>query len=737
MLRTLNKTFERSLASARRRRLAQYSLPFAGLLAALIAHYGISVLIPKNVDFPYALLYLIAVFASAWYGGYGPGAIACLLTMIGLPSLVDHSLKMGAVDLTRFVALTAVSLAISKVSNVQLGARENLAQANNELDQKVQQRGEDLAQANADLRAEVERRRLTEEKLRTQIGRLHLLDQITCAIGERQDLKSIFQVVVGTLEDNLPIDFGCICSSNPQTESLTVTCLGTKSAAFSGEMDLLEKATIETDRNGMARCLAGDLVYEPDLSRVNFPFPARLAGGGIGSAVAAPLRTESHVFGVLIAGRRDVEGFSSADCEFLRQLSEHVALAAHQAQMYEALQNAYDDLRHSQQSVMEQERLRVLGQMASGIAHDINNALSPVALYTESILERETGLSARTRAYLETTQRAIEDVAHTVGRMREFYRRGETRVALKPVDLNKLARQVVDLTRARWHDIPMQRGVVIEMRTELASGLPPVSGSESEIREALTNLVFNAADAMPQGGTITIGTLSGGGSVRIRVEDTGIGMDEETRRRCLEPFFTTKGERGTGLGLAMVYGVAQRQNADLDIASVPGEGTIVSLVFSAADSGEAAAPVIVHRPHSRLQILIVDDDPLIIRSLRAILEDDGHAVTTATGGQEGIDLVEASATGDEPFAAVITDLGMPYVDGRKVAAAVKAVSRETPVIMLTGWGQRIVAEDDVPPHVDRVLNKPPKLNQLRAALAELLPEATPVAVTVGAAEGAD
>ena len=135
------------------------------------------------------------------------------------------------------------------------------------------------------------------------------------------------------------------------------------------------------------------------------------------SVVAAPLRSESNVFGILVAARRQPDGFSSGDCEFLRQLSEHVALAAHQAQIYTALQQAYDDLRRTQQAVMEQERLRVLGQMASGIAHDINNALSPVALYTESLLEREPNLSPRTRAYLETTQRAIDDVAHTVGRM--------------------------------------------------------------------------------------------------------------------------------------------------------------------------------------------------------------------------------------------------------------------------------------------------------------------------------
>jgi signal transduction histidine kinase/CheY-like chemotaxis protein len=409
----------------------------------------------------------------------------------------------------------------------------------------------------------------------------------------------------------------------------------------------------------------------------------------------------------------------------LQQLSEHVALASHQSEVYSALQQAYDDLRQTQQTVMQQERLRALGQMASGIAHDINNAISPVALYTEMLLEQETGLSKRTREYLETTQRAIGDVAHTVARMREFYRQHEPELVLTPVDLSVLVQQVIDLTRARWYDIPQQRGIVIELRSEFGQSLPQVAGIESEIREALINLVFNAVDAMPEGGKLTVRTKAteGPGGTRqvdVEVADSGVGMDEETRRRCLEPFFTTKGERGTGLGLAMVYGVTRRHNADIEMESAVGHGTTVRLRFpvavpNAADT-QSAAPEAMP---PRLRILSVDDDPLLIKSLRDALEADGHAVVTANGGQAGIDAFRAAEERDEHFAVVITDLGMPYVDGRKVASAIKSDSPSTPVILLTGWGQRLVAEGDIPPHVDRVLNKPPKLKELRAALAEL------------------
>ena len=543
-------------------------------------------------------------------------------------------------------------------------------------------------------------RKLAEQRLRTQMERLGLLDQVTRAIGERQDPRSIFQVAIRTLEDSLPIDFGCVCLYDAVAETLTVTCVGVRSSPLAMELAMEENALVDIDQSGMSGCVRGHLIYESDLSHVDFPFIRRLARAGLHAVVSAPLLVESQVFGILVVARRDAHGFSSGECEFLRQLSEHVALAAQQAQIYAALRQAYEDLRHTQQSAMQHERLRALGQMASGIAHDINNALSPVALYTEALLEREPNLSVRTREYLETTQRAIDDVAHTVGRMREFSRQREPQLVLAPVDLNLLVQQVLDLTRARWSDMPQQQGIVIRMETDLDPDLPVVSGVESEIREALTNLIFNAVDAMPSGGTLTLRTKAAGRAsgkalsrrVHVQVEDTGVGMDEETRRRCLEPFFTTKGERGTGLGLAMVYGIAQRQNADLEMESEIGKGTTVRLNFPLPLASPVSPSLLANTSPTpnRLRILVVDDDPLIIKSLRDSLDADGHAVTTANGGQQGIDVLQAAEEDNERFSVVITDLGMPYVDGRKVANAAKKTSPATGVILLTELGSAVV-----------------------------------------------
>jgi signal transduction histidine kinase/ActR/RegA family two-component response regulator/HAMP domain-containing protein len=601
-----------------------------------------------------------------------------------------------------------------------------LTEAFNQLLNSIEERDTALRTTNESLTTEIFERSGVERKLQDQLTRLALLHQITRATSERQDLQSIFQVVIRSLEDSLPIDFGCICLYQKETNTLTVAHVGVNSEALALDLAMTNQAKVEIDQNGLSQCVSGRLVYESDLDRLNFPFPQRLARGGLRSLVAAPLMVESQVFGVLVAARRQAGGFSSGECEFLRQLSEHVGLAAHQAQLYEALQQAYNDLRQTQQAVMQQERLKALGQMASGIAHDINNAISPVALYTESLLEKEPNLSPRARDYLNTIQHAIEDVSHTVARMREFYRQRETQLALVPVKLNQLTQQVIDLSRARWSDMPQQRGIFIKIETDFAADLPSVQGVESEIREALVNLVFNAVDAMPEGGTLTLRTKVSPNTpplVNLEVCDTGVGMDEDTRRRCLEPFFTTKGERGTGLGLAMVYGIVRRHSAEIEIESAVGKGTTIRISFSlpmatAGEPDKTGLPFIVP---TRLRILVVDDDPLLIKALRDTLETDGHVITTATGGREGIAMFEKARVSSEPFAVVITDLGMPYVDGRQVASAIKGASPATPVIMLTGWGQRLVAEGDIPPHVDCVLNKPPKLRQLREALAQCLP----------------
>jgi signal transduction histidine kinase/ActR/RegA family two-component response regulator len=640
------------------------------------------------------------------------------------PAMVAHAARFAS---GVFLLFTLTQMGTIDTSR-RMRAERDLTRVNEALEDRVRERTADLEAANSALRAEAATRELAERNTLAQLSRLRLLHQTTHAIAERQDLASIFQVVVGSLEDHLNVDFACLCQYDQVERQMTVARVGANSARLAVALELSDGARVEIDDSGLGRCVRGEQVYEPDVAAADFPFARRLARCGLLSFVAVPLVVEqrSGVFGALLVARMRVDGFSGSDREFLEQLAENVALASNQARLHFALQHAYEELRDTQHAVLQQERLRALGQMASGIAHDINNAISPATLYVESILLRAPGLDARTRSQLETVQRAIGDVAQTVARMGEFYRQRESKVTLTPVNVNVILGHMPDLTRARWSDLAQARGAAIEMRVEEAPDAPTIMANESEVREALINLVFNAADALPDGGTITLRARHSAGdasftrpSVIIEVSDDGVGMDETTRTHCLEPFFTTKGERGTGLGLAMVYGIAQRHGAEVQVDSNLGKGTTIRLVFpdsagakvvAEKRDGQRAAPV--------LKLLLVDDDALILQSLRNALEFEGHQVTCAHGGQAGIDMFRAAWDRNEPFSAVITDLGMPHVDGRQVAAAIKAIERTARVIMLTGWGQRMAESGEAPAHVDRILSKPPNMWELREALAQ-------------------
>ena len=378
------------------------------------------------------------------------------------------------------------------------------------------------------------------------------------------------------------------------------------------------------------------------------------------------------------------------------------------------LQKAYDELRQTQQSVVQQERLRALGQMASGIAHDINNALSPVLAFAEMIAKKEPNLGAASRKNLEHIKVAAEDIAHIVARMSEFYRRREENKQLRLVNLNSLVEQVIELTRPRWQDMPQNQGIVIRVETDLADPLPELYANQSEMRETLTNLILNAVDAMPQGGTITISTRghalsaeffsqSKPSHIVMEVKDTGIGMEEKTRQRCLEPFFSTKRDRGgSGLGLSMVYGMIERHEGTIEVQSEVGKGTLMRLVFPLrpAAAAKEKAPAAIRTDERPLRILCIDDEPLLRELLKEVLEFERHKVCTADGGQTGLEAFQAAKDRGEPFDAVITDLGMPYVDGRQVAQTIKNGSPSTPVIMLTGWGTMLNEKGDIPTNVD-------------------------------------
>ena len=383
----------------------------------------------------------------------------------------------------------------------------------------------------------------------------------------------------------------------------------------------------------------------------------------------------------------------------------------------QSLERALGELKAAQQHVIQQERLGALGTMASGIAHDFNNALAAILGFSELLCQRPETLAdkEKTLRYLQMMNTAAQDAGNVVNRLREFYRHREEGEAFTPVDLNQLVQQAISLTQPKWKNQAEAKGIAIHTVTELGR-IPAVIGSAADLREALTNLIFNAVDAMPRGGTITLRTRDDNSRVTLEVADTGMGMTEEVRRRCLEPFFTTKGDHGTGLGLSMVYGILQRHGGTVDIQTALRRGTTfilsmpVNVESHAVAEADSALPAI--RP---LRVLLVDDQDTVRQILREYLVGDGHTVTTATDGSEGLEKFQGAE-----FDVVLLDRAMPGMSGDQVAAAIKQTKPTIPVILLTGFGNMMQASGERPPGVDLVLAKPVTIAGLQSALADVV-----------------
>jgi signal transduction histidine kinase len=382
------------------------------------------------------------------------------------------------------------------------------------------------------------------------------------------------------------------------------------------------------------------------------------------------------------------------------------------------LEKALSELKATQQQVIQQERLGAIGQMASGIAHDFNNNLMPILGFADVLLENPALLDDReeTRRCLEMLRTSAKDAASVVSRLREFYRPAETDEQFPIVDLAKIVQQAVSLTEPKWRHQAQARGLTISVSTEFTA-LPIVAGEESALREVLTNLIFNAVDAMPEGGRLSLETAIENERAILRVSDTGTGMTESVCQRCLEPFFSTKGEQGTGLGLSMVYGIIQRHRGELQIHSALSKGTTFVIRLPLAESSSVELSVVSAGPktNSSLNVLIVDDEDRIREVLSTYLRCDGHSVVTAASGREALEKFRRHR-----FDLVVLDRAMPEMSGDQTAQFIKQVNQNVPVILLTGFGALIEVTGAQPQAVDVVLSKPVTLDILRRTIDKLL-----------------
>ena len=398
-----------------------------------------------------------------------------------------------------------------------------------------------------------------------------------------------------------------------------------------------------------------------------------------------------------------------------RDVTERRRVQADLQKSHKQLEETLTQLKATQRQVLQQERLRAMGQMASGIAHDFNNSLSPILGFTELLLRPDRGYDQGTvETYMKLINTAARDASAVVRRLRELYaERGEP-LKVAAVDLRGCIEHAIALTQPRWKSQALANGATIQVNVD-AREVPAVAGDSADLREVLTNLIFNAVDAMPNGGAITVGARRESEHyVRLEVRDTGTGMTEEVRQRCLEPFFSTKGQQGTGLGLAMVSALVERHRGTCTIESELGQGTsfILQLPVYSAREIVVADESVADRSR-RLRILVVEDELLVRRAITEQLIADGHTVDSATNGVEGLQKFKSGW-----FDIVITDRAMPEMGGDQFSAAVHELAPEKPIIMLTGFGDLMLAKGERPTGVAVVVSKPVTQDQLRHALLQ-------------------
>jgi PAS domain S-box-containing protein len=370
------------------------------------------------------------------------------------------------------------------------------------------------------------------------------------------------------------------------------------------------------------------------------------------------------------------------------------------------------DKKKMEEQLLQAEKLRALGEMASGVAHDFNNALTAILGNTQLLLH--TAKDEDLKGNLKVIEKVARESAQTVRRLQEFTSR-RVRQELFKINVNDVIKDATEITKPRWKDEAQAKGIYIDMVSNFDQ-ISTVIGEASELREVITNMIFNAIEAMPKGGRIEIRTFQRKEKVYIQISDTGMGMIEEVKKKIFEPFFTTKPFSNAGLGLSMSYGIVKRFGGEIEVESIMGHGTTFTIILPVGleGKGEVATSSIIQKGREA-RILVIDDEETVRSVLFRILSQVKHRVTVAENGEEGIRLFK-----EEGFDIVLTDLGMPGISGWEVGKTIKKMSPRTPVGMITGWGMEVNQATIKENGIDFVISKPFQFNQILKVIDETI-----------------
>jgi len=430
------------------------------------------------------------------------------------------------------------------------------------------------------------------------------------------------------------------------------------------------------------------------------------------SIISAPLTWSGEVIGAITLRSAEGRQFSQEDLDILTIFARQTADAIENAKLFESLERAYKELSNTQEQLVMTEKLRALGEMAGGVAHDFNNVLGTI-LGRIQLLLREVK-DSRWVENLKQIERVTLSGAKTVQKLQNFTRIS-TQGQFEHVNLETVIADAIEATRPRWKDECQRQGINIDLSFE-CDEIQLILGNKTDLIEAISNLILNAVDAISSKGQIKIRAFMEDGKSVVKISDNGIGMTNEVLNRVFYPFFTTKGIKSTGMGLAVVYGIISRHKGEIDISSIPSQGTVCTLAFPASGT---AKPEVEQIPEVikevRANILVIDDDENILDVVEDMLEFLNHKVTTAISGEEGIDKFKAN-----DYDLVITDLGMPDISGWDVTQMCKSLKPGIPVLMISGWGNQINDEMIAQCGLDGVMAKPFEIDKIKTVIQNIL-----------------
>lgn len=472
-----------------------------------------------------------------------------------------------------------------------------------------------------------------------------------------------------------------------------------------------EPITLKIGRDGIGGLVAseGEPILVSNVTSDPNYLPIMPIEVKVQSVVGVPLKLKGVVTGVLFAGSEKLSAFDKADVDALQALGAHISTCIDNARLYEETKEVQDRL-------AESEKLRALGLMTSGIAHDFNNILSVILSRTEMAL-REVD-DEQILHHLKQVIVSAKEGGETIRRLQGFASTDKDKTDFTIVDINKVVSEAIEICQPRLKDQEQREEIELKITTELHADRQ-IQGYPSELREVLVNLIFNATEAMPAGGRVSLRTENKDSGISLIISDTGVGMTPEMKQQVFIPFFTMKPGR-IGLGLSMCYGVLQRHGGTIDIKSEVGEGTTITIwlpTYTAVglevgSIRNSTIPALVEP----VTILVVEDEKTILEGIIETFTDAGHKVVSATNGLEGFELFLEAGKLD----IVFTDLNMPKLSGWELIEQIRSFDHEMPIVILSSTGDKIAPMKLRQFGIAKVIKKPLEMAKLHSALFEVL-----------------